>query len=282
MSGSKMAARAAILFEAVASGAADVGAGLYEDVLRAAAAGKKLKAFALMTRSPLLAIAAVPGRRRVNNIADLLTVRTALPSVGSPEQVFLNYNFYVEGGVPIDLKTLVAGEGDESVIEAVVSRKAGAAVVDNVTLRRLAQQVGDVKVMADTRTIAGVLSVYGVPVYPGATLFSTEDWLQSYPREARKLTAAIVTASAWIRNSRPEVVAAAVPESRRSFDSRVMIEAVRESVPLFSDTARIPDDGATAALKALSVSAEAITKSPINLQATYTNEFLPSRDTRSR
>jgi NitT/TauT family transport system substrate-binding protein len=266
--------------EAVASGAADVGAGLFEDVVRAAAAGRPLKAFALMTRSPLLAIVAHPSRRRVSNIADLLTVSTALPSAGSPEQVFLNYNFYVEGGVPVDLKTLIAGDAD-AVIAAIASRKAGAAVVDNVALRRLAQQVGSITVLADTRTIAGVLSVYGVPVYPGAALFATESWLHSYPREARKLSAAILMASASIRNSRPELLAASIPETRSSFDSRDTIEAVRESAPLFSETGVIPDDGAAAALKALSVTLQEVRNSAFELRACYTNEFLPGRAAQS-
>jgi NitT/TauT family transport system substrate-binding protein len=268
-------------FEALESGAADVAAGLFEDALQAAARGRRCKAFALMTRSPLFAIVAPSSaRRRVDNIADLLTTRTALPALGSSEEVFLNYNFYVEGGVPVDLKKVVPPAG-ASVVDEVAAGRAGAAVVDGIALRQLAQRIGDLKVLADTRTIAGVLSVYGVSTYPGAALIASQRWLESNAREAPKLASAVLAAAAWIRGSRPEVAAAALPDTLGEKMTGAVIEAVRESVPLFSQTAAIPDDGANAALKALGVSYEALRRPAFNLRDTYTNSFLPTRQPRS-
>lgn len=263
---------------ALASGQADVVAGLYEDVLRAVAAGNAFTAFALMTRSPLLAIVASPSAR-VQNVEDLLKVRTALPEEQSPEHVFLNYNYFQEGGEPVDLRTIVVGYGSP-LTNALIKKTAGAAVAGSVTLRYIMKDLPDLEVIADTRTLAGVIATYGVASYPGAVLFTTRQWLQSFPNEAKKLAAALIRASKWIRARPAEQAADAIPEGWRGGDPAILVEAVREAYPLFSQDGAIPADGAREALKAVELTSEAVKKARLDFKATYTNAFAPQTESR--
>ncbi len=263
---------------ALMAGQADVVAGLYEDVLRAAAAGNAFTAFALATRSPLLAIVASPAAR-VRNLEDLLKVRIALPEEQSPEHVFLNYNYFQEGGEPVDLKTVVVGYGSP-LANALIKKTAGAAVADSLTLRYILQDIPDLEIVADTRTLAGVIATYGVSSYPGAVLFTTRRWLQSFPHAAQRLRAALVRAGHWIRTRPAEQAAEAIPEERRGADPAILAEAVHEAYPLFSQDGAIPADGAREALKAVELASEAVKKAHLDLKATYTSAFAPLAEPR--
>jgi NitT/TauT family transport system substrate-binding protein len=267
--------------EALASGAAEVSAGLYEDVLRAVASGKQFTAFALMTRSPLLAIAAPASGGRVQNIEDLLQVRTAMPELQSSEHLFLNYNYFQEGGEPVDLRIVEVGYGSP-LINALINRTAAAAVAGSITIRHMMKELGGLNIIADTRTVAGVLATYGVASYPGAALFTTPQWLQANPKEARKLATALAHGCEWIRAHSPEQVLQTIPGSRRGSDPAIMLDAIREAVPLFSEDGLIPNDGAREALKAVELTVEAVRKARIDVTATYTNAFAPARSKASR
>jgi NitT/TauT family transport system substrate-binding protein len=263
------------------SGAADVAAGLYEDVLRAIANGKQFIAFAMMIRSPLLAIVSPAAERRVQNVEDLLEVRIALPELQSSEHVFLNYNYFQEGGEPVDLKLVEVGYGSP-LINALLNRTAGAAVAGSVTIRHMMKEAGELNIIADTRTVAGVLATYGVASYPGAVLFTTQQWLQSNPNEARKLATALVHGGERIRAHSPEQIIEAIPDSRRGSDPAILLDAIREAVPLFSEDGVIPNDGAHEALKAVSLTVEAVKKARIDVTSTYTNAFAPARSKASK
>jgi len=74
------------------------------------------------------------------------------------------------------------------------------------------EQDGDVKIIADTRTLRGTEQVLGGPM-PAGCLYAPVDFIRKNPGTVQALTNAIVRADKWIQSASPQDVLSTVPES---------------------------------------------------------------------
>lgn len=237
-------------------GNADVSAGSYAYVLESVACGVPLRAFALLSRSLSLVVITAPANvRKLERINDLDGKRVGVSALGAPDHLLLNYLLVENALAPDDVTPVAIGDG-QGAMNAIGQGTVDAAVVGNCALQSIESNYGPVTILADTRTIAGLLDTYGVSRYPAEVLYATPQWLSQHAEEARRLVRAVARAAVWIRTHPAQ-------------DPKCS-----ENLAMVPETSVITADGAAAVQKVLSISVEKMRNAKIDLQSTYTNDFV--------
>ena len=131
----------------------------------------------------------------------------------------------------------------------------------------------DLKILVDTRTQKDTLDVFGGE-YPGGALYTRADWIEKNPKVAQALTVAIVNTLKWIHSHTPEEIMAKMPEALVGPDKALYLAALKNTIPMYSETGLMDPKGAQAVLSVFSQSSEAVAKANIDLSRTYTNKFV--------
>jgi NitT/TauT family transport system substrate-binding protein len=131
----------------------------------------------------------------------------------------------------------------------------------------------DLKILSDTRTQKDTLAVFGGE-YPGGALYTKADWIQSHPKETQALATAIVSTLKWIHAHTPEEIMGKMPPEMVGKDKDQYLAALKNTIPMYSETGRMDPKGASAVLAVFSQSSPEVAKANIDLSKTYTNDFV--------
>jgi NitT/TauT family transport system substrate-binding protein len=229
---------------ALTSGTCQLASSGFEQVLEAGTKGQTLTAFFLLSRSPMLGLVASIHRKRRLPPGSLDSVATV--SAGDATDLFGRYVARAE--------TQPQGSMAE-VVSALENRKAPAAVLDSAALHALEARGAEYELLADTRTLAGLLEVYGVSTYPSACVYANAAWLSSHKDQSRRIGKALGGALEWIRRHNAGELLPMLPDSyRKTMDAAVLVMLIGEARPLFSQDGTIPAESAEAARKVLGAS----------------------------
>jgi NitT/TauT family transport system substrate-binding protein len=254
------------------SGSVDVVTGNYDHTIQLAAKGQTIEAFAQMTDSPGLILAAAPkDHGKYKSVADLKGATIGVSSPGGGSDILLRY-LLARAGVPFsDVHEVSIGLGTTAVA-AMEKGEVDAAVMLDPAYAQLVQQVGAGKVdtIADLRLQSTVPQYFGVASVPAGCFYSTPGWLAAHPTVAKELSTALSLTLAWIGSHTGAQIAAKLPASYAGGQPAVFAEALNENKPGFATTTKITSAGATAILKMMSA---VMTTTGINLTKTYTNEY---------
>ena len=258
--------------QGVLEGAADVCCGAFERTIQLQGKNQFFRSVVLLGRAPQIALGvstrAMPDYK---TISDLRGRKVGVSSLDSSTHLLAN------------LVLKQAGIGAADVVYASVGGGAGAVValrggqVDVISsadpAMTILEQRGEVKIIADTRTLKGTQQVFGGPM-PAACLFAAQDFVQKNPNTVQALSHAIVRALKWLQTAGPGDIIKTVPEATYLLGDRAVFLAsfdkVREAI---SPDGMVPEDGPKTALRALA-SVDAVVKPErIDLSKIYTNEF---------
>jgi NitT/TauT family transport system substrate-binding protein len=257
--------------QAVVGGSADVVSGAYEHTINLQAKGQIFRAFVLQGRAPQIAVGvstkAMPGYR---SIADLKGKKIGVSAPGSSTNMVANYVLAKGGLKATDVSFIGVGTASG----AIAAMRSGQidAISNTDPVMTMLTQAGEVKIIADTRTLKGTREVFGGPM-PAGCLYAPAEFLQRYPNTTQALANAMVRALKWIAQAGPSDILKTVPESYLLGDRALYLasfNSVREAIAI---DGTIPDEGARTALKALESFNPEIKKAGIDLAKTYTNEF---------
>jgi NitT/TauT family transport system substrate-binding protein len=131
----------------------------------------------------------------------------------------------------------------------------------------------DLKILSDTRTQKDTLDVFGGE-YPGGALYATTPWVASHEKEAQALTNAILATLTWIHSHTPEEVMAKMPEEMVGKDKALYLAALKNTIPMFSETGKMDPKGAEAVLAVFSTGSPEVAKANIDVTKTYTNKLV--------
>ena len=134
------------------------------------------------------------------------------------------------------------------------------------------EQKGDIRVVADTRTLKGTSEVFGGAM-PAGCLYAPRVFLEKNPNTAQALANAIVHSLKWLQTAGPSDLMKTVPEAYLLGDRGLYLasfDKVREAIAL---DGLIPEDGAKVALRALGSFEPTLKADKIDLAKTFTNEF---------
>jgi NitT/TauT family transport system substrate-binding protein len=257
--------------ELLMDGSTDVVCGYYDRTVEMAAKGQPLRAFVSMLRYPgLVAVGAAPGIARIE---DLKGRSVGVSSTGSVTQMFLNYLLVTHGLKPEDVNISSIGLSGNA-IGAVTQGKVDAAIMTDPALATVRRQSPRLRILADTRTANGVRATFGVDSYPSVVLYSTTQWLTAHPDRAERLARALNRTTEWMRTHPADQIRQRMPPQFRTENAETDLEGLTSMQAMLSKDGKLTPESAETVRKVLSVSLSDVRTARIDLEKTYTNEFI--------
>ena len=168
----------------------------------------------------------------------------------------------------------VIGVGLEATAVAAMEQgSVDAAVMLDPAVTLLQGKNKDLKILSDTRTQHDTMSVFGGE-YPGGALYTHADWIAKHEQETQALTNAMVATLKWIHSHTAEEIMAKMPAEMVGSDKALYLAALKNTIPMYSETGRMDPKGAAAVLAVFSQSSPEVAKANVDLSKTYTNKFV--------
>ncbi len=259
--------------KAVLGGSADVVSGYFDHCVNIAAKKQELQSFVVYDRYPGLVLVVSPAHtNEIKSIKDLAGKKVGISAPGSSTDFFLKYLLKKNGVDPASTAVIGVGLGGASVA-AMEQGQIDAAVMLDPSVTVLQGSHPDLRILSDTRTQKDTLAVFGGE-YPGGALYSTTAWISAHDKEVQALTNAILNTLAWIHAHSPEDIMAKMPPEMVGKNKELYLAALKNTIPMFSETGRMDPKGADAVLAVFSESSPEVAKANVDVLKTYTNKFV--------
>jgi NitT/TauT family transport system substrate-binding protein len=258
---------------AVLGGSADVVSGYFDHCVNLAAKGQHLQAFVVYDRYPGLVLVVSPKQTgSIKSVKDLAGKKVGVSAPGSSTHYFLNF-LLKKNGVAADSVGVIGIGLGATAVAAMEQGSVDAAVMLDPSVTLLQGKNKDLRILSDTRTQKDNIEVFGGD-YPGGALYTKADWIERNPKTAQALATAIVNTLKWIHTHTPEEIMAKMPDELIGGDKALYLAALKNTIPMYSQTGLMDPKGAKAVLDVFSQSSEAVAKANIDLSKTYTNRFV--------
>jgi len=259
--------------KAVIGGSADVVSGYFDHCVNLAAKGQHLQTFVVYDRYPGFALVVSPKHTaEINSIKDLANKKVGVSAPGSSTDFFLKYMLSKNGVDPNSVSVIGVGLG-ATAVAAMEQGQIDAAIMLDPAVTLLQGKNKDLKILSDTRTQKDTLAVFGGE-YPGGALYTKADWIASHEKEVQGMTTAIVATLKWIHSHTPEEIMAKMPPEMVGKDKDLYLAALKNTIPMYSESGRMDPKGAAAVLAVFSQSSPDVAKANIDLSKTYTNKYV--------
>lgn len=262
------AARAAQL---MLDGGFDVCAGSYEHALASIGRGQMQQAFVVQARTPQVALGVsmrtMPGYR---SLTELKGRRIGLAQAGSVDAM-VTMRLLAQAGIRMDEVSLVELGNSTSAVTAMRS-----GVVDALghfdPVMTMMEQKGEVRIVADTRTVSGTINLFG-GLIPSACLHASTEFVQRYPATCQALAHALVHALKWLQTAGPGDLIKTVPDHFFQGDRALYLASFIKGRDSISPDGMMPTEAPQTALRALLGLNPSLRIDPAAVGRSYTNEF---------
>ncbi len=259
--------------KAVLGGSADVVSGYFDHCVNLAAKKQELQSFVIYDRYPGLVLVVSPKHtNEIKSIKDLAGKKVGVSAPGSSTDFFLKYLLKKNGLDPTSAAVIGVGLG-ATAVAAMQQGQIEAAVMLDPSVTVLQGSHPDLKILADTRTQKDTLALFGGE-YPGGALYTTTAWIKSHEKEVQALTNAIVNTLAWIHSHTPEEIMAKMPEGMVGKNKELYLAALKNTIPMYSQTGMMDPKGADAVLAVFSEGSPEVAKANIDVSKTWTNKYV--------
>jgi NitT/TauT family transport system substrate-binding protein len=259
--------------KAVLGGSADVVSGYFDHCVNLAAKKQELLSFVVYDRYPGLVLVVSPSHtNEIKSIKDLAGKKVGVSAPGSSTDFFLKYLLKKNGVDPASVAVIGVGLGGTSVA-AMEQGQIDAAVMLDPSVTVLQGSHPDLRILSDTRTQKDTLDTFGGE-YPGGALYSTTAWVAGHDKEVQALTSAMLNTLAWIHSHSPEDIMAKMPPEMVGKNKELYLAALKNTMPMYSETGKMDPKGADAVLTVFSESSPEVAKANIDVQKTWTNKFV--------
>src|SRR5947209_3801204 len=259
--------------KAVLGGSADVVSGYFDHCVNLAAKKQELVSVVVYDRYPGLVLVVSPAHTaEIKSIKDLAGKKVGVSAPGSSTDFFLKFLLKKNGVDPSSVAVIGVGLGGTAVA-AMQQGQIDAAVMLDPSVTVLQGGHPDLRILSDTRTEKDTLEVFGGE-YPGGALYSTAAWVAAHEKETQALTQAIVNTLAWIHSHSPEDIMAKMPEELVGKDKALYLAALKNTIPMYSETGKMDPKGADAVLAVFSESSPDVAKANVDVSKTFTNKFV--------
>jgi NitT/TauT family transport system substrate-binding protein len=257
---------------AVVGGSADVVSGAFEHTINLQASKQYFRAFVLQGRAPAIAVGVATAKAGAyRSPADLKGMKIGVSAPGSSTNMVANYVLAKGGLKPSDVSFVGVGTASGALAALRTGQIDAISNVDPVMT--MLEQKGDVKIIADTRTLKGTQQLFGGPM-PAASLYAPEEFISRNPKTVQALTNAMVRALKWLQTAGPSDIINTVPDAYLLGDRALYLasfNAVRDAI---SPDGLISEASVKVSLAALASFNEKIRPEQIDLTRTYTNDYV--------
>jgi NitT/TauT family transport system substrate-binding protein len=259
--------------KAVLGGSADVVSGYFDHCVNLAARKQELQSFVVYDRYPGEVLVVSPAHTaEIKSIKDLAGKKVGVSAPGSSTDFFLKYLLKKNGVDPGSVAVIGVGLG-ATAVAAMEQGQIDAAVMLDPSVTVLQGSHSDLRILSDTRTAKDTLDVFGGE-YPGGALYSTTAWVAGHDKEVQALTGAILSTLAWIHSHSAEEIMAKMPPEMVGKNKDLYLAALKNTIPMFSETGTMDPKGADAVLAVFSEGSPEVAKANIDVTRTYTNMFV--------
>ena len=259
--------------KAVLGGSADVVSGYFDHCVNLAAKKQELQAFVVYDRYPGLVLVVSPSHTtEIKSIKDLAGKKVGVSAPGSSTDFFLKYMLKKNGLDPAGTAVIGVGLG-ATAVAAMEQGQIDAAVMLDPSVTVLQGSHPDLRILSDTRTQKDTLETFGGE-YPGGALYSTVAWINGHEKETQALTNAMLATIAWIHSHSPEEIMAKMPDEMVGKNKDLYLAALKNTIPMFSETGKMDPKGADAVLAVFSVGSPEVANAKIDVSKTFTNKYV--------
>jgi NitT/TauT family transport system substrate-binding protein len=259
--------------KAVLGGSADVVSGYFDHCVNLAAKKQELQSFVIYDRYPGLVLVVSPSKTaEIKSVKDLAGKKVGVSAPGSSTDFFLKFLLKKNGLDPTSAAVIGVGLG-ATAVAAMQQGQIDAAVMLDPAVTVLQSNYPDLKILADTRSQKDTLALFGGE-YPGGALYTTTAWIKSHEKEVQALTTAIVNTLGWIHSHSPEEIMAKMPEEIVGKNKEQYLAALKNTIPMYSETGKMDPKGAEAVLAVFSEGSPEIAKASIDVTKTWTNKYV--------
>ena len=259
--------------KAVLGGSADVVSGYFDHCVNLAAKKQELQAFVVYDRYPGLVLVVSPSHNaEIKSIKDLAGKKVGVSAPGSSTDFFLKYLMKKNGVDSTNVAVIGVGLG-ATAVAAMEQGQIDAAIMLDPAVTVLQGSHSDLRILSDTRTQKDNQAVFGGD-YPGGALYTTTAWIASHEKEVQALTNAIVNTLKWIHSHTPQEIMDKMPAEMVGKDKTLYLAALKNTIPMYSETGLMDPKGAEAVLAVFSESSPEVAKANIDVTKTYTNKYV--------
>lgn len=258
--------------QSLIGGSADVVTGAYEHTIRMQTKGQDITAVLELGRFPGMVLAVRKDRAdKVKSFGDLKGMKIGVTAPGSSTNFFVNALIAREGVKPDQVSIIGVGSG----LSAVAAMKKGEidAICNLDPVITKLQQDGDVFILADSRTEADNVKLFGGNNPAGVVYFKT-DFIAKNPVTVQHVVNAFYKAIKWLEKASPEDITKTVPEEFWLGDKALYTAAVKASQPMYSKTGVITPQGMQNGLNLLLQFDPEMKDAKIDLSKTFDDRFV--------
>ena len=258
--------------QALIGGSADVVTGSVDHTIQMQAKNQSIVALVQMGRFPGFALALRKDKAtNYKGPKDLKGLKIGVTAPGSSTHFMVLYMMAQVGLKPEEASFIGTGSGGTVVAAVQHGDVDGISNADPMVTKL--DKEGAIKIVADTRTLAGTTAVYGGP-YPAAVLYATAGFIEKNPNTAQALVTALVRGLKWIQAHNAEEIAKMMPEEYMLGDRPLFVDAIKANHEAYSPDGRFLKDAPETALKVLKAFDPNVQKATIDLSKTYTDKFV--------
>lgn len=266
--------------QALLSGAVHAVSAHYSSTIAWQVRGHSLQSFVLQGRTPQIVVGvSTKTFADYRQLSDLRGKRVGVQAFGSPAhrvaRAVLN-----RGGLRSDDVQFVALPNAWAAISAFRNGALDAISYTDPTMTQL-EQAGELKVVADTRSVRGNADVFGGPM-PSACLCATSGFLTQFPRASQSMADAMVHALKWLQTAGPSDLIKVVPERYFQGDRSLYLAAFNRAREAWSPDGLMPDAGPEIAARLVAQFDEPGSMDRFDLPSTFTNVFARKAKARFR
>lgn len=261
-------------------GGFDVCGGPYEQTLSLQGRGLFHQSFLVQTRTPQVAFGiSTRNLPHFQNLNDLRGKRIGLAQGGSADALVVKH-MLARAGLRLQEINLIEVGRSSSAAAALRSGLIDALSHFDPVMTML-EQKGEVKIVADTRTLKGTVDLLG-GLLPSSCLYASVDFIQKHPATCQAMTDAMVHALKWLQTAGPGDLIKNVPDPYFQGDRALYLASfskVRESI---SPDGLMPPDAARTALRAVAELTPSLAADRIAVNRSFTNDFVRRSKARYR
>lgn len=234
--------------QAVQQGVADVCCGAFEHVVRQQLRGVAWRSLVLLGRAPQLALATSTRHWPARAEGGFRGLRVGVTAPDSSTQ-FLASLWLSNAGAALDELNFVGLGSGGAVLSALRQGRVHALCHFDPFITMLEQR-GEVRLLADTRTLKGSAELFGGTM-PGACLYAPEAYVQQHAAPVQALVHALVRALQWLQTASPADMVHVVPPAHMLGNRAAYLAAFYKVRDTLSPDGLMPDDGPATALRAV-------------------------------
>lgn len=257
--------------QAVVGGSADVVSGAFEHTINLQSKGQTFQAFVLQGRAPAISMGvSLKTIPHYKTVADLKGKRIGISAPGSSTNMVANLILSRAGLKAGDVSFIGVGTA-AGALSAFRSGQIDA--MSNVDpIMTMLEQKGEIRIIADTRTLKGTVDVFGGSM-PAGCLYAPLEFIQKNPHTVQALTDAMAHSLKWLQTAGPGDIIKTVPEAYLLGDRALYLAAFNKVREAISPDGLIPDEGPRTAARVLASFDPSIKVDKVEFAKTYTNEF---------